>query len=60
MSLFLSCILWFLYGMLIKNMNIVLVNVVGFNLEAIYIMVYLYYTQNKVFILFFFPFRIEI
>jgi hypothetical protein len=43
-----SCVLNFFYGILIHNYQVIIVNVVGFNLEAIYIMVYLFYTQNRV------------
>jgi hypothetical protein len=43
-----SCVLNFFYGMLINNTQIIIVNVVGFNLEAIYVFFFLYYTLNKV------------
>jgi hypothetical protein len=44
-----SCVFNFLYGTLIDNNQVMIVNVVGFNLEAIYILFFLYYTLNKVF-----------
>jgi hypothetical protein len=45
--LLLSCMLMFFYGLLITNTKIMIVNAVGFNLEALYIIFYLFYTQNK-------------
>ena len=47
LTAFINCILNFFYGILIRNHQVIIVNVVGFNLEAIYIMFYLFYTQNK-------------
>ncbi len=43
-----SCILACLYGILIKNTQLIIVNVVGVVLEALYLIFYLFYTLNKV------------
>jgi hypothetical protein len=40
--------LWFIYGLLIHNLQIVVVNMVGFILQACYTLLYLAYTQQRV------------
>ncbi|CAF0706261.1 unnamed protein product [Brachionus calyciflorus] len=47
LTAFINCVIMFLYGMLIKNYQIIFINVVGFNLEIVYIIIFLFYTQNK-------------
>lgn len=38
----------FFYGLLIRNTQLIVVNAVGFVLQACYLVIYLIYTANKV------------
>ena len=38
----------FFYGILVDNLKLIIVNVIGFNLEACYIIFFLFFSQNKV------------
>ena len=43
-----SCVTMFFYGLLIRNTQLIVVNAVGFILQACYLVVYLFYSNNKV------------
>lgn len=47
LAAFFNTFLAFVYGILVKNRKIIIVNIIGFSLETIYIMFYLYTTTNK-------------
>ena len=38
----------FFYGLLVDDLILIIVNAVGFTLEAVYLVFYLFYTQSKV------------
>ena len=46
--LFCSCVLWLSYGYLREDATILLVNVTGLVLNAVYVVVFLMYTQKMV------------
>ncbi|RNA02918.1 Sugar transporter SWEET1 [Brachionus plicatilis] len=47
LTAFINCVIVFLYGVLIKNYQIIIINAIGLNIEIVYIIIFLFYAPNK-------------